>query len=390
MKPACAAISRLAHDEISTLERQLREQSRLEGQLESCRREMARLQTAPDALPAAEAAVAEVARQLAENDFAHEIQTAGRQVAAAIEALGYQPELLEAARATARALARWEQEERELLLAEQRYSSDTKLREQTQSLRDHAERERRTVQSEADALASQVAALPAVKAEVTQLAQQINDTDRALQAAERDLAEKQAYLRQAEAAAAELEALQAQEQHLRERIALFAELAEAFGKKGVQAMLIETAIPQLEDEANRLLARLTDGQMHLRFEMQRDTKKGDTVETLEVRVSDALGTRDYKAFSGGEAMRVNFAIRIALSRLLAHRAGARLETLVIDEGFGTLDADGRERMVEAITAIQRDFARIIVITHIDDLKDRFPAALEIRKTPLGSRWELRA
>ncbi|MFN3372293.1 MAG: AAA family ATPase [Chloroflexus sp.] len=380
----------MTHDEISALERHLREQSRLEGQLESCRREMTRLQSAPDALPAAEATVAELARQLAENDFAHEIQTAGRQIAAEIEALGYQPELLEAARATARALARWEYEERELLLAEQRYASDTKLRAQAQSLRDHAERERHTVQSEAEALASQVTALPTVKAEVTQLAQQLNDTDRALQAAERDLAEKQAYLRQVEAAAAELEALQAQEQHLRERTALFAELVEAFGKKGVQAMLIETAIPQLEDEANRLLTRLTDGQMHLRFEMQRDTKKGNTVESLEVKVSDALGTRDYKAFSGGEAMRINFAIRIALSRLLAHRAGARLETLVIDEGFGTLDADGRERMVEAITAIQHDFARIIVITHIDDLKDRFPAVLEIRKTPLGSRWELRA
>jgi exonuclease SbcC len=46
-------------------------------------------------------------------------------------------------------------------------------------------------------------------------------------------------------------------------------------------------------------------------------------------------------------------------------------------------------MVEAITAIQQDFARIIVITHIDELKDRFPAIIEIRKTPLGSRWEVR-
>ncbi|MCS6889426.1 MAG: SMC family ATPase [Chloroflexus sp.] len=380
---------RMVQDELTALERQLREQSRIEGELDSCRREIARLQAAPAELPAVEATVAELQRQINENDFAHDIRIAGRQIVAEIDALGYQPDLLETARATARALARWEQEERELLLAEQRYASDVKLREQTQALRDHAERERQTLQAEAGELERQLSALPVVQAEVKQLIQQISDTDRALQAAEHDLAEKRAYLRQAEAAAAELEALQAQEQHLRERIALFAELAEAFGKKGVQAMLIETAIPQLEDEANRLLARLTDGQMHLRFEMQRDTKKGDTVETLDVRIADALGTRNYAAFSGGEAMRINFAIRIALSRLLAHRAGARLETLVIDEGFGTLDADGRERMVEAITAIQRDFARIIVITHIDDLKDRFPAALEIRKTPLGSRWELR-
>ena len=379
----------LVRSELVALEGQLRNQSRLEGELDSCRRELERLQAAPSQLPVAEATVAELQRQIDENDFAHDIRIAGRQVVAEIEQLNYRPELLETARANARALARWEQEERALLLAEQRYHSDVRMRVQTQMLRDHAGRERQALQTEADELARHLIELPAAQATVTRLMQRLSEIDLALQAAERDLIEKQTYLRQAEAATDELTALQAQEQHLRERIGLFAELAEAFGKKGVQAMLIETAIPQIEDEANRLLARLSDGQMHLRFEMQRDTKKGDTVETLEVQISDALGTRNYAAFSGGEAMRVNFAIRIALSRLLAHRAGARLETLVIDEGFGSLDADGRERMVEAITAIQQDFARIVVITHIDDLKDRFPATLEIRKTPRGSRWELR-
>jgi len=113
------------------------------------------------------------------------------------------------------------------------------------------------------------------------------------------------------------------------------------------------------------------------------------VETLEIKIADALGTRAYDAFSGGEATRVNFAVRIALSRLLARRAGARLETLVIDEGFGSLDATGRERMVEAITSVQDDFKRIVVITHIDELKERFPAQIEVIKTPAGSRWELR-
>ncbi len=380
---------RMIHDEISERERQLREQSRLEGELDVCQRDLARIETVLVDLPAAEAEVAELQSQIAENDFGHAIRVAGRQVVAEIEALNYQPDMLEATRATVRALTHWEAEERELLLAEQRYASDSRLREQARALREHACREQQTLRQEAETLARDLIELPAAQLTVNQLAQRLSEISRAMQVAERDLAEKQAYLKQAEAAASEVQALTAQEQQLTERAGLFAELAEAFGKKGAQAMLIETAIPQLEDEANQLLGRLTGGQMHLRFEMQRDTKKGDTVETLDVQIGDALGTRNYDAFSGGEAMRVNFAIRIALSRLLAHRAGARLETLVIDEGFGSLDADGRERMVEAITAIQNDFARIIVITHIDDLKDRFPAALEIRKTPQGSRWELR-
>ncbi len=380
---------RMINDELQTLEQQLREQSRLEGELDVCQRDVARLAALMKELPEAEAEYAELQRQIAENDFAHEIRITGRQVVAELEALNYRPEDLEEIRTTVRSLIRWEQAERELLLAEQRHTTDLKVREQTQQLRHHTEHERQMLQAEAEDLAQQVKVLPTVEATVARLKQQLNDIDGELRIIEHDLAEKQAYLKQAEAAAAEIETLQDQERHLQERTALFSELAEAFGKKGVQAMLIETAIPQLEDEANQVLSRLSDGQMHLRFEMQRGTKKGDTVETLDIRIADALGTRDYGAFSGGEAMRVNFAIRIALSRLLAHRAGARLETLVIDEGFGTLDADGRERMVEAITAIQRDFARIIVITHIDELKDRFPAIIEIRKTPLGSRWELR-
>ena len=89
-------------------------------------------------------------------------------------------------------------------------------------------------------------------------------------------------------------------------------------------------------------------------------------------------------FSGGEAFRINFAVRIALSKLLARRAGARLRTLFIDEGFGTQDAQGRERLVEAIRTIEDDFERLFIITHIDELRDAFPARIEVTKTPRGS------
>ena len=111
-------------------------------------------------------------------------------------------------------------------------------------------------------------------------------------------------------------------------------------------------------------------------------------ETLDIKIADGLGTRDYDAFSGGESFRLNFAIRIALAKLLAKRAGARLETLVIDEGFGTQDARGRERLIEAITSIQSEFKQILVVTHIQELKDMFPVQIEITKTSLGSVWAL--
>jgi exonuclease SbcC len=153
-------------------------------------------------------------------------------------------------------------------------------------------------------------------------------------------------------------------------------------------MIIEAAIPEIEGAANALLTRMTGGRMHVRFETQREKVTGGTAETLDIQISDELGTRNYELYSGGEAFRINFAIRIALSQLLARRAGARLRTLVIDEGFGTQDAQGRERLVEAINALQADFDRIIVITHIDELKDAFPTRIQVTKTTLGSQIEV--
>jgi exonuclease SbcC len=165
---------------------------------------------------------------------------------------------------------------------------------------------------------------------------------------------------------------------------IYEELREAFGKRGVPAMMIEAAVPEIEAAANALLTRMTGGRMHVRFMTQKETQAGETRETLDIQISDELGTRAYEMYSGGEAFRVNFAIRIALSQLLARRAGTQVQTLIVDEGFGVLDAAGRERLVEAINAAQSDFQRILVVTHIDELKDAFPARIEITKGPDGS------
>lgn len=169
-------------------------------------------------------------------------------------------------------------------------------------------------------------------------------------------------------------------------LGLYEDLREAFSKRGVPAMIIETVVPELERSANELLGRMTDGRMRVRIETQRETKAGELREALDIIISDELGTRSYDLYSGGEAFRINFAIRIAISRLLARRAGAQLRSLFIDEGFGTQDARGREQLVAAINTIQDDFDRILVITHIDELKDTFPTRIEVVKTQQGSQF----
>ncbi|HEX73727.1 MAG TPA: SMC family ATPase [Dehalococcoidia bacterium] len=169
---------------------------------------------------------------------------------------------------------------------------------------------------------------------------------------------------------------------------IYRDLAQTFGKKGIQAWLIEMALPEIEAEANRLLSRMTDNRMHVKIETQRETKKGDLLETLDINISDELGTRKYEMFSGGEAFRINFAIRISLSKLLARRAGAPLPTLFIDEGFGTQDSFGIEKLKEAINSIQDDFDKILVITHIEEFRDAFPTRIDVIKTAEGSTVEV--
>ncbi|RPJ28054.1 MAG: SMC family ATPase [Chloroflexi bacterium] len=174
---------------------------------------------------------------------------------------------------------------------------------------------------------------------------------------------------------------------LQKKIARHRTLERAFGKDGVPALLIEQALPQIEDKANELLDRLSDGHMSVRFVTQteyKDKKRDDLKETLEIQISDTAGMRNYEMYSGGEAFRVNFAIRLALSKILAQRKGARLQTLVVDEGFGSQDTQGRQRLIEAINLVKHDFAKILVITHLDELKDAFPTRIEVEKTDRGS------
>ena len=185
--------------------------------------------------------------------------------------------------------------------------------------------------------------------------------------------------------------LEEERQELSDRIKQYKQLESAFGKDGVPALLIEQALPNIEAKANQILERLSAGSMSIRFLTQReykDSSREDLKETLDIQIRDQAGYRDYEMYSGGESFRINFAIRLALSHVLAQRAGARLQTLVIDEGFGSQDEVGRQRLIEAINLIRDDFKKILVITHVEQIKEAFSTQLLVEKTPKGSQVTL--
>ena len=174
---------------------------------------------------------------------------------------------------------------------------------------------------------------------------------------------------------------------------IYQELTQAFGKNGIQALTIENILPQLEAETNQILARLTGNQFHVQFLTQKATKgtskkKTKLIDTLDIVIADASGTRAYETYSGGEAFRINFSVRLALAKLLAQRSGTSLQMLIVDEGFGTQDSEGCDRLVGAINAIASDFACILTVTHMPQFKEAFQTRIEIYKGDRGSSLQV--
>jgi DNA repair protein SbcC/Rad50 len=359
-----------------------------QGRLAQVEHQRQEARQAADELAPALAELAATEQRLQAGDYAGPEQETLTRLAEELKALGYNAEAHQQAHAEAVRLAPFEPRHQQLQLAGQQAESERDALRDLTTRRERgaealaAEREQRA------SLANEVVALPGLKQQVQAKASELEEWQRQSQQARQDLGAARQQVAYVERMAEERTRCLAQRQALADEKAILEELRLAFGKKGIQAMVIEAAIPEIEYEANVLLRRMTEGRMSVRMETQRLTQKGDTQETLEITISDELGTRPYELFSGGETFRVNLAIRIALSKLLARRAGAQLQLLVIDEGFGTQDAEGRERLVEAITSIQEDFCRILVVTHVEELKDAFPVRIEVTKTELGSQFRL--
>jgi exonuclease SbcC len=375
--------------EISQMESRLNQaRASAQGKVSLLNQEVSEAEKAGEELNEARTKLAGIEERLARKDFAQSEQDALRQVEGELARLAYDAPQHEQLRQRLTELEPYEAPQRRLEEADRLINQERKDYDQakkaTQELRLGLESDNK----KKGELALALSALPEVVGALAQAEAEYQALSARQKEAQVVLGNVTAKLdRCSELAVKKKERERLLTQAIKDE-GIYKELAEAFGKRGIQALLIEQALPEIETEANRLLARMTDNRMHVKIETQRATKKGDVVETLDINISDELGTRPYEMFSGGEAFRINFAIRIALSKLLAHRAGAPLPTLIVDEGFGTQDATGLEKLKEAITSIQDDFDKILVVTHIEDFRDAFPTRIDVVKTARGSTIEV--
>ena len=122
--------------------------------------------------------------------------------------------------------------------------------------------------------------------------------------------------------------------------------------------------------ANRRLARL-----HGRYRLQRKTGGELELDILDHWQADA--TRDTRTLSGGESFLVSLALALALSDLVSHKTS--IDSLFLDEGFGTLDGDTLDIAIDALDALNASGKMIGVISHVESLKERI--ATQIRLKP---------
>jgi DNA repair exonuclease SbcCD ATPase subunit len=192
-------------------------------------------------------------------------------------------------------------------------------------------------------------------------------------------------LRSLAAAAERTQEALAARTRLNTRLDLLKALEGAYGRNGIPALILEnSAIPQLEAEAQRILGELG---VPYRIELvtQRETKSGTLKDTLDVVVHEPAGPRRYETYSGGEQTRLEFALRIALARLVASRHGSESGILALDE-LAFLDGAGMAQIASVLRGLD-EFRSVLLVSHDDRLSDAFDQQIVVVRDEDGSRLE---
>lgn len=123
------------------------------------------------------------------------------------------------------------------------------------------------------------------------------------------------------------------------------------------------------------LANKQMDKLHGRYLLQRKTSEALELEVVDTWQADAV--RDTRTLSGGESFLVSLALALALSDLVSDKT--RIDSLFLDEGFGTLDADTLDTALDALDSLNASGKTIGVISHVEAMKDRIPVQIKVKK-----------
>ncbi|MDQ6418302.1 SMC family ATPase [Paenibacillus sp. LHD-117] len=143
-------------------------------------------------------------------------------------------------------------------------------------------------------------------------------------------------------------------------------------------------LEQIVAMANVRLQELSGGQFQLQRSGRLETRGKQSGLGLDVYDAYTGQNRDVKSLSGGEKFNASLCLALGMTDVIqSHQGGVSIEMMMIDEGFGSLDEESLHKAIAALVDLQRAGRMIGVISHVQELKEAFPACLEVNKTKEG-------
>lgn len=220
-----------------------------------------------------------------------------------------------------------------------------------------------------------------------EIIQNLKDKQRHLQLERDNISARQAVNRKAYR---DLESFEKQHADLDQRYALVSELAsKANGGKETAYVSFERYVlgvyfDEIIKAANLRFKEMSNQQYYLR---RSDQRKGGGGKGLDLDVMDTYTgkLRSVSSLSGGESFKASLSLAMGISDVVQNMSGGiTIDTLFIDEGFGTLDSEALDEAIEALIALNTSGRMIGIISHVEELQRRIPAHIEVKKTQEGS------
>lgn len=161
--------------------------------------------------------------------------------------------------------------------------------------------------------------------------------------------------------------------------------AQAYSNQGIKSFILDDITPFLNRRVNKYLKKLASNHIEVKFSTQTQLKSGEMREKFSIDIDNSDGGKEYISNSSGERRRIDLAVNLALSDLVASRSTKRINIAIFDEAFDALDDIGTEHVIEVLQELSEEKSSIFVISHNEHLQSYFSNIITIVKEKGCSR-----
>jgi DNA repair protein SbcC/Rad50 len=163
---------------------------------------------------------------------------------------------------------------------------------------------------------------------------------------------------------------------------------QVFSNENLPSYIFYRILPLLERDVNRILRGISEKSLQIKIHLNEEDIPSEQFYRIFVSISNANNVIEFPYLSQGEQFSIHIAFRLALSRLLYESKAIESSFLCIDNDFGSLDSSSKHQIIYTILKIQKEFPKIIVISHNNEFKNSFDQHLFVEKKANASQFSL--